>query len=164
MKFFLFGCLTLALALVGVVHGDHYSTLGVRRGANKDEIRTAYRALIRKWHPDKHADAPDAAQARSVKLNEAYSVLSDDAARREYDLSQSGYGGHAGHGQRHHGNHHHHHYQHQRAHYHFRQRVRRGLCVFFFFFFSRHFRFRWHTDANLVFSYQPSRRRRRSRV
>ncbi len=63
---------------------NHYERLGVGPDATTAELRTAYRTLARRFHPDA-ADAPDDACARMVELNEAWSVLSDQYRRRAYD-------------------------------------------------------------------------------
>lgn len=62
---------------------DYYKTLGVSRGASKDEIKKAYRRLARKYHPDvsKLTDA----ESRFKDVGEAYEVLRDDEKRRIYD-------------------------------------------------------------------------------
>lgn len=59
---------------------DYYSTLGVNKGANKDDIKKAYRKMANKHHPDKGGDASE-----FQKIQKAYSVLSDDAKRAQYD-------------------------------------------------------------------------------
>jgi molecular chaperone DnaJ len=66
-----------------MVAGDFYETLGVPRNADEKEIRKAYRNLARKYHPDVCKDP--GAEARFKEINEAYSVLSDQQKRAQYD-------------------------------------------------------------------------------
>jgi len=68
---------------------DYYEVLGVQRGASAEEIRSAYRKLARKYHPDVNKD-PDASK-RFSEVQEAYDVLSDEEKRKAYDRF-----GHAG--------------------------------------------------------------------
>lgn len=67
---------------------DYYSTLGVNKGANAEEIKKAYRSLAMKHHPDRGGD-----QAQFQKIQEAYATLSDDQKRQEYDFGQQHPGG-----------------------------------------------------------------------
>src|SRR4051812_40779014 len=62
---------------------DYYRILGVERSADDKAIKSAYRKLARKYHPDvaKGKDAGD----RFREINEAYEVLSDPEKRRRYD-------------------------------------------------------------------------------
>ncbi|MFK7817423.1 MAG: DnaJ C-terminal domain-containing protein [Planctomycetaceae bacterium] len=63
---------------------DYYATLGVSKGAKKEEIRRAYKKLAREYHPDVKPD--DAAAARKFKeIQEAYAVLGDEKKRQQYD-------------------------------------------------------------------------------
>lgn len=62
---------------------DYYDILGVRRDASPDDIKSAYRSLARKWHPDVNADAE--ASSRFAEITEAYDVLSDQSKRTSYD-------------------------------------------------------------------------------
>jgi molecular chaperone DnaJ len=66
-----------------MVAGDFYETLGVPRNADEKEIRKAYRNLARKYHPDVCKEP--GAEARFKEINEAYSVLSDQQKRTQYD-------------------------------------------------------------------------------
>jgi molecular chaperone DnaJ len=84
-----------------------YEVLGIKEGASKEEIKAAYRALVKKYHPDKHQNNPlgDLAEEKMQEINEAYEFLMNGggAARRsKYSNSSSsgqgrtyggGYGG-----------------------------------------------------------------------
>jgi len=61
-----------------------YETLGVPRDATREDIRRAYASLAKRTHPDLKPDDP-AATERMVRLNEAWSVLSDARMRAAYD-------------------------------------------------------------------------------
>ncbi|MGH7914885.1 MAG: DnaJ C-terminal domain-containing protein [Candidatus Binataceae bacterium] len=63
---------------------DYYKTLGVDRGAPQAEIKSAYRKLARKHHPDVNPNNKDA-ETRFKQINEAYQVLSDPGKRKKYD-------------------------------------------------------------------------------
>eukprot|EP00796_Vickermania_ingenoplastis_P007272 gene7272-5117_t len=73
---------------------DYYSQLGVAKTASEKEIKTKFRELSLRWHPDKCVALDDLEKARAeVKfklINEAYSVLSDPQKRREYDMRTVG--------------------------------------------------------------------------
>lgn len=64
---------------------NHYDNLKVAHDASPQDIRTAYRALTRKHHPDRNPGHADAQRVMAV-VNVAYAVLSDPAKRREHDL------------------------------------------------------------------------------
>ena len=67
---------------------DYYETLGVNKGASKEEIKKAFYKLAHKYHPDKKGGN----EAQFKQVNEAYQVLSDDAKRSKYDQYGSGDG------------------------------------------------------------------------
>ena len=63
---------------------DYYSVLGVEKNASDDEIKSAYRRLAKKYHPDLNKDNPQAAE-KFKEVNEAYEVLGDKQKRSNYD-------------------------------------------------------------------------------
>jgi curved DNA-binding protein len=69
---------------------DYYKILGVNRKAAADEIRSAYRKLALKYHPDKNP-GDKKAEEKFKEINEAYQVLSDDKKRAHYDRLGSAY-------------------------------------------------------------------------
>lgn len=68
-----------------------YQILGVKKNATPDELRTTYRALARKFHPDLNPNLTPKQKLRQTEsmyqINEAYSVLSDPTKRIDYDRS-----------------------------------------------------------------------------
>lgn len=81
---------------------DYYSILGVSRDASDSDIKTAYRKLAMKYHPDRNP-GDKSAEEKFKSINEAYSVLSDKEKRRNYDTfgkagnnSSGGFGGFSG--------------------------------------------------------------------
>src|SRR5436305_14779174 len=69
---------------------DYYEVLGVKREADGEEIKRAYRRLAMQYHPDRNAGDPEA-ERLFKEAAEAYEVLHDDAKRQRYDRY-----GHAG--------------------------------------------------------------------
>jgi DnaJ-class molecular chaperone len=63
---------------------DYYDVLGISRSAPADEIKSAYRKLARKFHPDVTKNDPKSTE-RFKEVQEAYEVLSDSAKRKNYD-------------------------------------------------------------------------------
>lgn len=62
---------------------DYYKILGVDKNASEQEIKSAYRRLARKYHPDVNKEK--GATERFKEINEAYAVLSDPEKRKKYD-------------------------------------------------------------------------------
>jgi curved DNA-binding protein len=69
---------------------DYYQILGVARSASADEIRSAYRKLALKYHPDRNPGSK-LAEDKFKEMNEAYQVLSDPQKRTRYDQLGSAY-------------------------------------------------------------------------
>eukprot|EP00898_Chlorokybus_atmophyticus_P007966 jgi/Chlat1/8170/Chrsp76S07650 len=65
---------------------DFYGLLGVDLRATADEIRSAYRRLALKWHPDKHS-GDDSAKRHFQEICEAYHILMDPGKREAYIMS-----------------------------------------------------------------------------
>lgn len=68
---------------------DYYNVLGVDRKATKEDIKKAFRKLAHKYHPDKGGTD----ESKFKEITEAYSVLSDDKKRREYDAYGQAFAG-----------------------------------------------------------------------
>lgn len=69
---------------------DYYSILGVAQNATLEDIKKSYKKMALKWHPDKWSNKSEAekkeAEEKFKEVSEAYSVLSDDKKRRQYDM------------------------------------------------------------------------------
>ena len=68
---------------------DYYQALGVDRGASQEDIKKAYRKMVRKYHPD--VSKLEDADARTKEINEAYEVLGDPTKRAAYDALGRGH-------------------------------------------------------------------------
>jgi curved DNA-binding protein len=69
---------------------DYYKILGVDRKATQDEIKSAYRKLAMKYHPDRNR-GDSTAEDKFKDINEAYQVLSNEENRQKYDQLGSSY-------------------------------------------------------------------------
>ncbi|HVS45681.1 MAG TPA: J domain-containing protein [Verrucomicrobiae bacterium] len=64
---------------------DYYALLGVAKNTPQKDIKSAYRKLARKWHPDANPENTKAAEEKFKEISEAYEVLGDAEKRRKYD-------------------------------------------------------------------------------
>lgn len=69
---------------------DYYEVLGLQKGATDEEIKKAYRACVKKYHPDLHPDDKEC-EEKMKEVNEAYECLSDADKKAKYD--QFGFAG-----------------------------------------------------------------------
>ena len=79
---------------------DPYSVLGVSPSASEDEIKKAYRALAKRYHPDVNQGSPEA-ERRMKDVNEAYSAIMKmrrEGTNSAYGGHEAGYGGYRGYG------------------------------------------------------------------
>jgi len=74
---------------------DYYEILGISKDASTEEIKSAYRKLALKYHPDRNPSNKEEAEKKFKEINEAYEVLSDPEKRSRYDQfgSAEGMGG-----------------------------------------------------------------------
>ena len=69
---------------------DYYKILDITESSSTEEIKSAYRHLARKWHPDVAGNTPDII-ARFKEINEAYEILSDSLKKADYDKARRFY-------------------------------------------------------------------------
>jgi len=67
-----------------LIKRDYYEVLGISKSASEDEIKSAYRKMAKKYHPDLHPGDKDA-ETNFKEVSEAYEVLSDSAKKQQYD-------------------------------------------------------------------------------
>ena len=69
-----------------------YDVLGVKPGASQEEIKSAYRKLVKQYHPDQYGDNPlkDLAQEKLAEINKAYDMLKN-GGDTSYNSSSNGY-------------------------------------------------------------------------
>jgi len=74
---------------MGAAKRDYYEVLGVSRNASDTDIKSAFRKLSRKWHPDLQSGKSDSekkeAEEKFKEVAEAYEVLSSKDKRAQYD-------------------------------------------------------------------------------
>ena len=69
-----------------------YEVLGIKPGASQEEIKSAYRKLVKKYHPDQYGDNPlkELAQEKLAEVNEAYEMLKNNGGNNySYNNSSS---------------------------------------------------------------------------
>jgi DnaJ-class molecular chaperone len=71
---------------MAVSYKDYYAILGVPKNAAAKDIKSAYRKLARKWHPDANPENQKAAEEKFKDISEAYEVLGDAEKRSKYDV------------------------------------------------------------------------------
>ena len=69
---------------------DYYSLLGIPTGATSEEVKSAFRRMALKYHPDRNPGNEGEAEVKFKKINEAYGVLGNVERRREYDCLRKG--------------------------------------------------------------------------
>ena len=74
---------------------DPYKVLGVSKNASEEEIKAAYKALVKKYHPDQYQDNPLAefAEEKMAEINSAYDAIIEErrSGRSSYSYSDSAY-------------------------------------------------------------------------
>ena len=75
---------------------DPYKILGIDSGASDEELKKAYRALSKKYHPDANPDNPQAAEAKFKEVQEAYRQIVDARERGTSAYGPGNSGGYSG--------------------------------------------------------------------
>src|SRR5579864_1982799 len=65
---------------------DYYKILGIPKNTPEKDIKSAYRKLARKWHPDANPSNQKQAEEKFKEVQEAYEVLGDSEKRKKYDM------------------------------------------------------------------------------
>lgn len=63
----------------------HYEQLGIKQNATQEEIKEAYKALVKKYHPDVYQGDKNYAEKKTKEINAAYDILSNPTKKAEYD-------------------------------------------------------------------------------
>lgn len=74
------------LAVTLMAKKSHYEVLGVSRNFTEKQLKSAYRKLVKKFHPDKNKDRPEWAKKNFIEVQNAYDILSDPKKRKLYDI------------------------------------------------------------------------------
>jgi DnaJ-class molecular chaperone len=69
---------------------DYYSLLGIPAEATSEEVKSAFRRMALKYHPDRNPGNEGEAEVKFKEINEAYGVLGNAEGRREYDCLRKG--------------------------------------------------------------------------
>ncbi|OUM52535.1 hypothetical protein BVG19_g1735 [[Candida] boidinii] len=77
--------LVISIISTALAGADYYQILGVDRNADERTIKTAYRQLTKKYHPDKNPENEEA-HNKFLQIGEAYEVLTDSEKRKIYDM------------------------------------------------------------------------------
>jgi molecular chaperone DnaJ len=77
---------------------DYYKILEIPENATQQDIKSAFRKLAFKYHPDKNPGNEKSAEAKFKEINEAFAVLGDENKRQQYDLARKGQYAGAGYG------------------------------------------------------------------
>ena len=64
---------------------NYYDILGIKKTATQEEIKTAYKHLVKKYHPDIYKGDKTFAEKKTAEINVAYETLSNEQLRKEYD-------------------------------------------------------------------------------